>query len=95
MLMAFTSTMSVGLWPAARFSPLHALWRSQILQHENISLEGKDVVVGGASNIVGKPMALMLMQHQATICICHAKSRDLAQFTLLADVLWRPRDIPI
>jgi methylenetetrahydrofolate dehydrogenase (NADP+)/methenyltetrahydrofolate cyclohydrolase len=32
-------------------------------------------------------MALMLMQHEATVCICHAKTRDLAQFTLLADVL--------
>ena len=58
----------------------------KLLEHENISLEGKNVVVG-ASNIVGKPMALMLMQHEATVCICHAKTRDLAQFTLLADVL--------
>ena len=59
----------------------------KLLEHENISLEGKNVVVVGASNIVGKPMALMLMQHEATVCICHAKTRDLAQFTLLADVL--------
>ena len=41
----------------------------------------------GASNIVGKPMALMLMQKDATVCICHAKTRDLAQFTILADIL--------
>ena len=66
---------------------MHALWRVEMLEHENISLEGKNVVVVGASNIVGKPMALMLMQHEATVCICHAKTRDLAQFTLLADVL--------
>jgi methylenetetrahydrofolate dehydrogenase (NADP+)/methenyltetrahydrofolate cyclohydrolase len=59
----------------------------KLLEHEHISLEGKNVVVVGASNIVGKPMALMLMQHEATVCICHAKTRDLAQFTLLADVL--------
>jgi methylenetetrahydrofolate dehydrogenase (NADP+) / methenyltetrahydrofolate cyclohydrolase len=59
----------------------------KLLEHENISLGGKNVVVVGASNIVGKPMALMLMQHEATVCICHAKTRDLAQFTLLADVL--------
>jgi methylenetetrahydrofolate dehydrogenase (NADP+)/methenyltetrahydrofolate cyclohydrolase len=44
-------------------------------------------VVVGASNNVGKPMALMLMQRDATVAICHAKTRDLAQFTLLADVL--------
>jgi methylenetetrahydrofolate dehydrogenase (NADP+)/methenyltetrahydrofolate cyclohydrolase len=59
----------------------------KLLEHENISLEGKNVVIVGASNIVGKPMALMLMQREATVCICHAKTRDLAQFTLLADVL--------
>lgn len=59
----------------------------KILEHENIPIEGKNVVVVGASNIVGKPMALMLMQRDATVCICHAKTRDLAQFTLLADIL--------
>lgn len=59
----------------------------KMLEHENISVEGKNVVVVGASNIVGKPMALMLMQRDATVCICHAKTRDLAQFTILADIL--------
>ncbi len=59
----------------------------KLLEHERISIEGKNVVVVGASNIVGKPMALMLMQHEATVCICHAKTKDLAQFTLLADIL--------
>ena len=55
----------------------------RLLEHEHIALEGQNVVVVGASNIVGKPMALMLMQRDATVCICHAKTRDLAQFTLL------------
>jgi methylenetetrahydrofolate dehydrogenase (NADP+) / methenyltetrahydrofolate cyclohydrolase len=59
----------------------------KLLEHESIELEGKNVVVVGASNIVGKPMALMLMQHEATVCICHAKTRDLAEFTVLADIL--------
>jgi methylenetetrahydrofolate dehydrogenase (NADP+) / methenyltetrahydrofolate cyclohydrolase len=59
----------------------------KIFEHEKIALEGKNVIVVGASNIVGKPMALMLMQRDATVCICHAKTRDLAQFTLLADIL--------
>lgn len=59
----------------------------KLLEHEQISLEGKNVVVVGASNIVGKPMALMLMQHEATVSICHAKTKDLAQFTILADIL--------
>jgi len=59
----------------------------KLLEHESIEIEGKNVVVVGASNIVGKPMALMLMQRDATVCICHAKTRDLAQFTILADIL--------
>jgi methylenetetrahydrofolate dehydrogenase (NADP+)/methenyltetrahydrofolate cyclohydrolase len=59
----------------------------KLLEHENIPIEGKNVVVVGASNIVGKPMALMLMQRDATLCICHAKTKDLAQFTILADIL--------
>ncbi len=59
----------------------------KLLEHENIPLEGKNVVVVGASNIVGKPMALMLMHHEATVSICHAKTKDLAQFTILADIL--------
>ena len=59
----------------------------KLLDYEGISVEGKNVVVVGASNIVGKPMALMLMQREATVSICHAKTRDLAQFTILADIL--------
>jgi methylenetetrahydrofolate dehydrogenase (NADP+) / methenyltetrahydrofolate cyclohydrolase len=59
----------------------------KLLEREGIPLEGQNVVVVGASNIVGKPMALMLMQRDATVVICHAKTRDLAQFTILADVL--------
>jgi len=59
----------------------------KLLEHEGIRVEGQNVVVVGASNIVGKPMALMLMQRDATVCICHAKTRDLAQFTILADIL--------
>lgn len=59
----------------------------KLLEHEGIEIEGRNVVVVGASNIVGKPMALMLMQRDATVCICHAKTRDLAQFTILADIL--------
>ncbi|MEP7242305.1 MAG: bifunctional methylenetetrahydrofolate dehydrogenase/methenyltetrahydrofolate cyclohydrolase FolD [Gammaproteobacteria bacterium] len=59
----------------------------RILEYEGIVVEGRNVVVVGASNIVGKPMALMLMQREATVSICHAKTRDLAQYTILADIL--------
>ena len=40
-------------------------------------------MVVGASNVVGKPTAMMLMQQDATVSICHKKTRDLAQYTLL------------
>jgi methylenetetrahydrofolate dehydrogenase (NADP+)/methenyltetrahydrofolate cyclohydrolase len=59
----------------------------RLLEYERIPIEGQNVVVVGASNLVGKPMALMLMQRDATVSICHAKTRDLAQYTILADIL--------
>jgi methylenetetrahydrofolate dehydrogenase (NADP+)/methenyltetrahydrofolate cyclohydrolase len=69
------------------FPPCTPFGVVRLLEHERIPVEGQNVVVIGASNIVGKPMALMLMQRDATVCICHAKTRDLAQFTILADIL--------
>jgi len=59
----------------------------KLLEHEHIEVMGRNVVVVGASNIVGKPMALMLMQREATVSVCHVKTRDLAQYTILADIL--------
>lgn len=69
------------------FPPCTPFGVQKLLEYENIPVAGQNVVVVGASNIVGKPMALMLMQQDATVCICHAKTRDLAQFTILADIL--------
>lgn len=69
------------------FPPCTPYGVQKILEHEGITVEGKNVTVVGASNIVGKPLALMLMQHEATVAICHAKTRDLAQYTILADIL--------
>ena len=69
------------------FPPCTPFGVQKMLEYENIRIEGQNVVVVGASNIVGKPMALMLMQKDATVVICHAKTRDLAQFTILADIL--------
>src|SRR3569833_1466511 len=54
------------------FPPCTPYGVMKMLEHEGISVDGKNVVVVGASNIVGKPMALMLMQQDATVCICHA-----------------------
>jgi len=66
----------------------------QLLDSEHIAIEGQNVVVVGASNIVGKPMALMLMSRGATVSICHAQTRDLAQFTILADILVVAAGVP-
>lgn len=58
-----------------------------LLEHCNIPIEGQNAVIVGRSNIVGKPMALMLLQKNATVSICTSKTRDLKQFTSLADIL--------
>lgn len=58
-----------------------------LLETTGIEVAGQNVVIVGASNIVGKPMALMLLQKEATVTVCHAKTRDLAQHTILADIL--------
>ena len=58
-----------------------------LLETTGIDVTGKNAVIVGASNIVGKPMALMLLQKEATVTVCHAKTRDLAQHTILADIL--------
>ncbi len=58
-----------------------------MLEKNNIPVEGQHAVVVGRSNIVGKPMALMLLEQGATITICSSKTRDLAAFTRQADIL--------
>jgi methylenetetrahydrofolate dehydrogenase (NADP+) / methenyltetrahydrofolate cyclohydrolase len=58
-----------------------------LLETTGVEVAGKNVVIVGASNIVGKPMALMLLQKEATVTVCHVKTRDLAQHTILADIL--------
>jgi methylenetetrahydrofolate dehydrogenase (NADP+)/methenyltetrahydrofolate cyclohydrolase len=76
------------------FPPCTPFGVVKLLEAEGVSIEGQNVVVVGASNIVGKPMALMLMARDATVVICHAKTRDLAQFTILADILVVAAGIP-
>lgn len=76
------------------FSPCTPYGVQKLLEHEGIPVEGRNVVVVGASNLVGKPTALMLMQQDATVCICHKKTRDLGQFTLLADILVVAAGVP-
>ncbi len=58
-----------------------------LLKSYNISLEGANVVIVGRGNIVGKPLALALLNNNATVTIAHSKTRDLKQVTLNADIL--------
>jgi methylenetetrahydrofolate dehydrogenase (NADP+)/methenyltetrahydrofolate cyclohydrolase len=76
------------------FPPCTPFGVQKLLEHEKIDVEGRNVVVVGHSNIVGKPMALMLLQQDATVCICHKKTRDLANFTILADILVVATGVP-
>ncbi len=69
------------------FPPCTPFGVMALLDHYKVPLEGRNAVVVGRSNIVGKPMALMLLARNATISICTSKTRDLGLYTRLADIL--------
>jgi methylenetetrahydrofolate dehydrogenase (NADP+)/methenyltetrahydrofolate cyclohydrolase len=70
-----------GFWPCTPYGCM------KMLESIGYELEGKHAVVIGRSNIVGKPMALMLLQKNATVTICHSATQDLKAITLQADVI--------
>ncbi len=70
-----------GFWPCTPFGCM------KMLESIGYSLKGKHAVVIGRSNIVGKPMALMLLQANATVTICHSGTQNLKDLTLQADVI--------
>jgi methylenetetrahydrofolate dehydrogenase (NADP+)/methenyltetrahydrofolate cyclohydrolase len=59
----------------------------ELIKREGLELAGKHAVVVGRSNIVGKPVAMLLLQENATVTICHSRTKDLASVTKQADVL--------
>lgn len=59
----------------------------QMLKRSDIGMAGKHTVIVGRSNIVGKPMAMLLLAENATVTICHSRTRDLAAVTRQADIL--------
>ena len=59
----------------------------EMLKYYDISVEGKECVVIGRSNIVGKPMAMLLLGQNGTVTICHSRTKDLAEVTKRADIL--------
>ncbi len=70
-----------GFWPCTPYGCM------KMLESIGYDLKGKHAVVIGRSNIVGKPMALMLLQQDATVTICHSRTKDLKAQTLQADVI--------
>lgn len=70
-----------GFWPCTPYGCM------KMLESIHFDLRGKHAVVIGRSNIVGKPMALMLLQKNATVTICHSGTKDLKAMTLQADLI--------
>ena len=70
-----------------RFHPCTPYGVMEMLKSENVPLKGAEVVIVGRSNIVGKPMALLMLAKDATVTICHSHTRDLAAHTRRADIL--------
>jgi len=74
-------TGSAGFWPCTPYGCM------KMLESIGYQLRGKHAVVIGRSNIVGKPMALMLLGQDATVTVCHSRTADLKAQTLQADVI--------
>ena len=71
----------------AAFLPCTPAGILALLRHEGISVAGKRCVVVGRSNIVGKPMAMLLLQADGTVTVCHSKTQNLPAVTREADIL--------
>ena len=69
------------------FLPSTAAAVMEILERMHIALSGKRIVILGRSNVVGKPLSMMLLQKNATVTVCHSRTVNLARFTREADVL--------
>lgn len=77
----YLSTQRPGLVPC---TPAGVI---EILRRSNIAIEGRHAVVIGRSDIVGKPVAMLLLNNNATVTVCHSRTRDLPQMARQADIL--------
>lgn len=68
-------------------SPCTPMGVIELLDYYGISVEGQNCVVVGRSNIVGKPMAALLLERNGTVTVCHSRTKELARFTAAADIL--------
>ena len=73
-----------GLPGVTACTPKGALY---MIKHTGLDLSGKEAVVVGRSNIVGKPMAMLLLQENCTVTMCHSRTQNLKEHTLNADIL--------
>src|SRR6202158_2684563 len=81
MNVGYLSTQRPGLVPCTPAGVMEILQRSQI------PISGREAVVVGRSDIVGKPVAMLLLNENATVTVCHSKTRDLAEVCRRADIL--------
>lgn len=70
-----------------RFAPCTPAGMVEMLKHYNIDIAGKHCVIIGRSNIVGKPMAMLMLKHNATVTVCHSRTQNLAELAKQADIL--------
>jgi methylenetetrahydrofolate dehydrogenase (NADP+)/methenyltetrahydrofolate cyclohydrolase len=70
-----------------RFIPCTPYGVMKMLESANVPLKGAEAVIVGRSNIVGKPMAMLLLQRDCTVTICHSRTQDLTFHTKRADIL--------
>lgn len=77
-----------------QFLPCTPAGIMEMLKYYNIEIEGKECVVIGRSNIVGKPMAMLLLQKNGTVTICHSRTKNLKEVTSRADILVAAVGIP-
>lgn len=71
----------------SRLAPCTPMGVMELIHSTGVLVEGKECVVVGRSNIVGKPLALLLLRENGTVTICHSKTRDLAEVCRRADIL--------
>ncbi|WP_455722056.1 bifunctional methylenetetrahydrofolate dehydrogenase/methenyltetrahydrofolate cyclohydrolase FolD [Agathobacter sp.] len=83
------SPQSVGAMVIGKpgFLPCTPAGVIQLLKRSNIDIEGKNCVVVGRSNIVGKPMAMLMLRENATVTVCHSRTKDLKAVCSQADIL--------
>jgi methylenetetrahydrofolate dehydrogenase (NADP+)/methenyltetrahydrofolate cyclohydrolase len=82
-----TESMGALVAGTPRFVPCTPAGVMRMLEHAQVPLAGRRAVVVGRSNIVGKPVSLLLLQKDATVTICHSKTRDLEALAAQADIL--------